>query len=146
MSSVSNLTTTDGPRWNQPTNHGPVVSVMTWLLVVTTFLAVLARIATRLVVVHTIRFDDIAILLALVRNVWWGALVCGLLIESHPAVCYRAVHSNISPNCCWSWPANRPTLFLASKAISTGSPGLYPTESLYTDWARTHMPQTSYTF
>ena len=68
MSSVSNLTVANGPLWNQPENHGPVVSVMTWLLIVTTFLAVLARIATRLVVVHTIRSDDIAILLALVRD------------------------------------------------------------------------------
>ena len=67
MSSISNLTVTNGPLWNQPENHGPVVSVMTWLLIVTTFLAVLARIATRLVVVHTIRLDDISILLALVR-------------------------------------------------------------------------------
>ena len=67
MSSISNLTVTNGPLWNQPENHGPVVSVMTWLLIVTTFLAVLARIATRLVVVHTIRSDDISILLALVR-------------------------------------------------------------------------------
>ena len=67
MSSISNLTVTNGPLWNQPENHGPVVSVMTWLLIVTTFLAVVARILTRLVVVHTIRSDDIAILLALVR-------------------------------------------------------------------------------
>lgn len=67
MSSISNLTVTNGPLWNQPDNHGPVVSVMTWLLIVTTFLAILARIATRLVVVHTIRVDDITILLALVR-------------------------------------------------------------------------------
>lgn len=146
MSSVSNLTTTDGPRWNQPTNHGPVVSVMTWLLVVTTFLAVLARIVTRFIVVHTVRFDDMSILLALVREICSGPFACTVLIGSHPAVCYRAVHSNISPNCCWSWPANRPTLFLASNAISTGSSGLYITESLYTDWARTHMPQTSSMF
>ena len=79
MSSVSNLTTTDGPLWNQPTNHGPVVSILTWLLIVTTFLAILARIATRLVVVHTIRLDDVSILFALVRDIVaaWG---CHLLM------------------------------------------------------------------
>ena len=72
MSSVSNLTVANGPLWNEPENHGPVVSIMTWLLIVTTFLAVLARIATRLVVVHTIRLDDVAILSALVRTFTWA--------------------------------------------------------------------------
>lgn len=66
MASISNLTTTDGPLWDSPSNHGPVVSVLTWLLIVVTFLAVVARIATRIVVVRTIRMDDIFILLALV--------------------------------------------------------------------------------
>ena len=72
MSSISNLTTTDGPLWDQPANHGPVVSIMTWLLIVIAFLAVLARILTRLVVVHTIRFDDMSMLLALVRDILLG--------------------------------------------------------------------------
>lgn len=66
MSSVSNLTTTDGPRWDSTENHGPLVSVITWLLGITLVLSVVARISTRYAVVRQIRLDDITIAIALV--------------------------------------------------------------------------------
>ena len=67
MSSTSYLTTTDAPLWESSRNHGPLISVLTWFLIITSFLAVLARIATRFVVVRQLRLDDASILFALVR-------------------------------------------------------------------------------
>ena len=67
MSTTSNLTTTDAPWWDSPDNHAPVVSVITWFLIITSLLAVLARIATRFAVIRGLRLDDVVILLALVR-------------------------------------------------------------------------------
>ena len=68
MSSASNLTTTDGPHWDSAQNHGPVVSVISWLLIVASFLTIGTRIATRWAVVRQIRSDDITIITALVRD------------------------------------------------------------------------------
>ena len=68
MSSVSNLTTTDGPLWDSAENHGPVVSVISWLLIVALFLTISTRIATRWAVVRQIRSDDITIITELVRD------------------------------------------------------------------------------
>jgi len=67
MSAVSNLTTTNAPLWETSNNHGPLVSVVTWFLAITTFLAVLARVATRYAVIRQVRRDDVFIVVALVR-------------------------------------------------------------------------------
>lgn len=66
MSTISNLTTTDAPLWETSENHGPLVSVITWLLVIAAFFAVLARVATRYAVVRQARLDDVSIIIALV--------------------------------------------------------------------------------
>ncbi|KAL8709201.1 MAG: hypothetical protein Q9220_006081 [cf. Caloplaca sp. 1 TL-2023] len=66
MSSISNLTTTDGPNWETSDNHSPLVNVLTWFLVITTFFAVAARVATRFAVVRQLRWDDATILIAMV--------------------------------------------------------------------------------
>ncbi len=66
MSTISNLTTTDAPLWETSENHGPLVSVITWLLVIAAFLAVLARVATRYALVRQARLDDVSIITALV--------------------------------------------------------------------------------
>ena len=67
MSSISNLTTTDAPLWETSEDHGPVVSVVNWFLIVTAFLAVLARVSTRYAVIRRVRMDDATIVLATVR-------------------------------------------------------------------------------
>ena len=67
MSTISNLTTTDAPTWNGAENHGPLVSVLTWFLVITAFFAVFARVATRFAVVRQLRWDDATILVAMVK-------------------------------------------------------------------------------
>ena len=66
MSSVSNLTSTDGPEWDSSANHGPIVSVISWLLVVAAFLVTATRLGTRFAVVRQIRPDDVTIVAALV--------------------------------------------------------------------------------
>lgn len=66
MSSISNLTTTDAPLWESSHNHAPLVSVLAWFLIVTSFLSILARVATRYAVVRQLRWDDAFIILALV--------------------------------------------------------------------------------
>ena len=68
MSSVSNLTTTEGPLWDSTLNHGPVVSVISWLLIVASVLTVCTRIGTRWAVVRQVRSDDVTIITALVRE------------------------------------------------------------------------------
>lgn len=68
MSSMSNLTTTDAPHWNGEDNHGPLVSLLTWFFVITAFLAVLARVLTRLHVIRKLRWDDGSIMAAMVRS------------------------------------------------------------------------------
>ena len=55
-----------GPLWVTDQNHGPVVSIITWFLIITSFLSVAARVATRLAVVKKIFADDITIMVALV--------------------------------------------------------------------------------
>ncbi len=65
MSTISNLTATNAPHWETSENHGPLVSVITWFLVVTAFLSVLARVATRFAVVRQVRLDDVSIVVAM---------------------------------------------------------------------------------
>ncbi|KAL8730062.1 MAG: hypothetical protein Q9181_004793 [Wetmoreana brouardii] len=69
MSRVSNLTTTDPPLWDTPENHGPLVSVLTWFLVITSFLAVTARVATRYAVIRQLRADDATIMAAMLLSI-----------------------------------------------------------------------------
>ena len=69
---MSNLTTTDAPEWDSAHNHGPVVSVISWLLIVASFLTVATRLATRFAVVRQFRSDDITIVAALVSpSIGW---------------------------------------------------------------------------
>jgi len=71
MSTITNLTTTEAPLWETPESHGPLVSVVTWFLVITAFLSVLARVGTRYAVVRSLRWDDAVIIFAMV---WFGSL------------------------------------------------------------------------
>lgn len=49
-----------------PSNHGPIVSVVTWFLLAATVLAVLARVVTKLFVSKRLTSDDLLIFIALV--------------------------------------------------------------------------------
>ncbi|KAL8633775.1 hypothetical protein Q9189_000511 [Teloschistes chrysophthalmus] len=69
MNSVSNLTTTDAPLWESSHDHGPLVSVLAWFLIVTSFLSILARVATRYAVVRQLRWDDAIITAALFLSI-----------------------------------------------------------------------------
>lgn len=71
MSTISNLTNTEAPLWETSENHGPLVSVVTWFLVITAFLSVLARLGTRYAVMRSLRWDDAVIIFAMV---WLGPL------------------------------------------------------------------------
>ena len=66
IDNMSNLTEADAPRWNTSEHHGPVVSVVTWLLIIAVVLAVAARLVTRYALIKTLRWDDWTVLLATV--------------------------------------------------------------------------------
>ncbi|KAL8686760.1 MAG: hypothetical protein Q9218_006885 [Villophora microphyllina] len=66
MSGISNLTTTTAPLWESSQNHGPLVSVLAWFLIIVSFLSILARVGTRYAVVRELRTDDAIIIVALV--------------------------------------------------------------------------------
>lgn len=55
-----------GPLWVNEHNYGPLVSIITWFLIITSFLSVSARVGTRLAVVKRVYADDITIMVALV--------------------------------------------------------------------------------
>lgn len=57
---------TPGPMWVNDHNYGPLVSIITWFLIITSFLSVMARVGTRLAVVKRVYADDITIMFALV--------------------------------------------------------------------------------
>lgn len=63
-----NLTAADAPLWNSETHHGPAVSVVTWLFIIAVVLSVTARTIARYAIIHTLRWDDILALLAMVRS------------------------------------------------------------------------------
>ena len=63
----TNLTAADAPLWDSPEHHGPVVSVVTWMFIVTVVLGVTARTVTRYAIIRTLRWDDFVIIGALVR-------------------------------------------------------------------------------
>ncbi|KAL8906013.1 MAG: hypothetical protein Q9207_002298 [Kuettlingeria erythrocarpa] len=69
MSTTSNLTVTDAPHWNTSENHGPLVNYLTWFLVISAFLAVSTRIYIRYAAVRQIRWDDAAIVVAMLLAV-----------------------------------------------------------------------------
>jgi len=64
MSVISNLTT-DAPLWDTSVDHGPLVSVMSWFLVITAFLSVLACVSTRYVAVRQVSLGDVSMVLAM---------------------------------------------------------------------------------
>ena len=51
-----------------PDDYGPVINIITWFLLVTTTLAVIARIATKLAISRRIDADDYVTFVALVRT------------------------------------------------------------------------------
>ena len=61
------LTAADAPLWNTAEHHGPVVSVVTWLLIIATVFVMMARVVTRYAIVKTLRWDDILAIFAMVR-------------------------------------------------------------------------------
>ncbi|KAI4234235.1 MAG: hypothetical protein LQ349_003911 [Xanthoria aureola] len=52
---------------DSPSNHGPIVGVMTWFLLAATVCAVIARVATKLAISRRFTSDDLLIFAALVR-------------------------------------------------------------------------------
>ncbi|KAL8668431.1 MAG: hypothetical protein Q9168_006937 [Polycauliona sp. 1 TL-2023] len=60
---------------NTPSNHGPVVGVMTWFLLAATVCAVIARIATKLAISRRFTSDDFLIFAALGLSIAQGVLV-----------------------------------------------------------------------
>lgn len=66
MSTISNLTVTDAPHWNTSENHGPLVNYLTWFFIISAFLAVSTRIYIRYAAVRQVRWDDAAIVVAMV--------------------------------------------------------------------------------
>ena len=51
-----------------PSNHGPIVGVMTWFLLAATVCAVIARVVTKLAISRRFTSDDFLIIAALVRD------------------------------------------------------------------------------
>ena len=95
----TNLTAADAPLWNTPEHHGPVVSVVTWLLVITTVFVMLARVVTRYATMKTLRSDDILATFAMVRTLSPSLyhrhclkLIRELTSPCIPGHCYRAIH------------------------------------------------------
>ncbi|KAL8959111.1 MAG: hypothetical protein Q9193_003968 [Seirophora villosa] len=58
-----------------PSNHGPIVSVVTWFLLAATVLAVLARFVTKLFVSKRLTSDDLLIFIALALSIGQGVAV-----------------------------------------------------------------------
>jgi hypothetical protein len=50
-----------------PNNHGPLVNVLTWFLIIVSFLTVSTRIATKWLVSKKVNIDDAMISVSLVR-------------------------------------------------------------------------------
>lgn len=50
-------------------DYSPINNIVTWILLVSMFLAVLAKVAVKMVYLHTFGADDVAIILALVCSV-----------------------------------------------------------------------------
>lgn len=48
------------------TNYGPVLSVITWILMVTMVLSVSAKVALKFLTLHSLGLDDSVLLLAMV--------------------------------------------------------------------------------
>lgn len=49
-------------------NYGPINTIITWILLVSMFLSVLAKVAVKLVYLHTFGTDDAALIAALVSS------------------------------------------------------------------------------
>ncbi|KAL9010554.1 MAG: hypothetical protein Q9173_004521 [Seirophora scorigena] len=60
---------------DSPSNHGPIVSVVTWFLLAATVLAVLARFVTKLFVSKRLTSDDLLIFVALALSIGQGVAV-----------------------------------------------------------------------
>lgn len=52
--------------FDKPTNHGPVVAVVTWFLTVASVLWVIIRVGTKLALSRKLATDDYLIIIALV--------------------------------------------------------------------------------
>ena len=62
----TNLTAADAPLWNSSAHHGSVISIVTWILIIATVLAVIARVVTRYATINTLRWEDITAVFAMV--------------------------------------------------------------------------------
>ncbi|KAL8783596.1 MAG: hypothetical protein Q9213_004525 [Squamulea squamosa] len=62
-------------RVDTPSNHGPIVGVMTWFLLATTICAVIARVATKLAISRRFTSDDFLIFVALGLSIGQGVSV-----------------------------------------------------------------------
>lgn len=61
------MSTNDGYPRASPDDYRPVINIITWFLLVTTTLAVIARIATKLAISRRTDADDYVTFVALVR-------------------------------------------------------------------------------
>lgn len=120
MSGISNLTTTDAPLWETPESHGPLVSVVTWFLVITAFLSVLARLGTRYAVVRTFRWDDAFIILAMVRLYSLGQRD-RFADNPRPAFIHRPFCHHFFERFQWSWSTYRLTVNSQIRAVAKGT-------------------------
>ncbi|KAL9599547.1 MAG: hypothetical protein Q9219_003791 [cf. Caloplaca sp. 3 TL-2023] len=60
---------------NTPSNHGPVVSVLTWFLLAATILAVIARVLTKFAISRRLTSDDFLVFAALALSIGQGIAV-----------------------------------------------------------------------
>ncbi|KAL8868547.1 MAG: hypothetical protein Q9174_004920, partial [Haloplaca sp. 1 TL-2023] len=81
MNNNANLTAEETPRWATSENRGPLVSVLTWFLVITSFFAVAARVATRFAVVRQLRWDDAMIIVAMILSI--GHSITSSFLAAH---------------------------------------------------------------
>lgn len=66
------MSTNDRHPIATPDDYGPVINIVTWFLLVTTTLAVIARIATKVVISRRTDADDYVTFVALVRTLLDG--------------------------------------------------------------------------
>ena len=120
MSAISNLTNTDAPLWETSENHGPLVSVVTWFLVITAFLSVMARLGTRYAVMRSLRWDDAVIILAMV---WLGSLkpLDRLAEYSLPAFIHWPLCHDFPERLQWPRSTYRLSLSTQPRAVSKGT-------------------------
>ena len=97
--------------FDSPTNHGPVVAVMTWFLAVASVLWVLTRVGTKLAIKRKMVLGDYLIFLALVRRTLLVFLLpyragAALITFLRVGFQHRPMRCRVSTNIQRTWPAH----------------------------------------